>query len=64
MVDIFTHTSVDAYDRHQYKIYYYNNKSKILDYYDDVHAEWALGSVKLIEVIDKKVKTKNNKGFK
>ena len=65
MADYFTHTSADSYDRHQYKLHYNNSKSKILDYYDDVWREWATGSVKLIEVIDKKVRKSNNsKGFK
>ena len=61
----FTNTSLELYDRHQYKLHYKNNKSKIIDYYDDVWKEWATGSVRLIEVIDKKLKRSNNsKGFK
>ena len=65
MDDQFTNTSLVSYDRHQYKIYYKNNKSKIIDYYDDVWSEWATGTVRLIEVMDKKLKrTNKSKGFK
>lgn len=65
MADHFTSTSLEPYHRHQYKVYYKNSKSKILDYYDDVWKEWASGSIKLIEVVDKKVKkTNTGRGFK
>lgn len=65
MVEPFSNTSQDPYHRHQYKLYYYNSKPKILEFYDDVWTEWVTGLVKLIEVIDKKEKrTNTSKGFK
>lgn len=60
----FTHTSDLPYDKHDYKLIFNNNKSKIFtNYYDLLHVWYSTPKEKLdrVEILDKK--KKNSKGF-
>jgi len=61
----FRQTSDKPYDRHNYRYYYKDNTSIVLDSYEEVMEKWFNTPSILkshIEVLDKKKKT--TKGFK
>lgn len=65
---VFTQTSEELYDRHDYRIVSVDNTSIILDNYQDVFLVWRstpVGTLSHVEVLDKKIKkiTKSKKGF-
>jgi len=67
-MEIFQQTSYDPYDRHTYKVYLCNGKSKHFDYYDDAKDFWFSNLRKsnylnYITVEDKSIK-KQKSGFK
>ena len=64
MVKSFTQTSSISYDRHRYKFVYSDGSYKIFDHYEDIQLEWfqiSLDRLGIIEVLDKKKKTKHSK---
>lgn len=67
-MEIFQQTSYDPYDRHTYKVYLCNGKSKHFDYYEDAKDFWFSNLRKsnylnYITVEDKSTK-KQKSGFK
>jgi hypothetical protein len=67
-MEIFQQTSYGPYDRHTYKVYLCNGKSKHFDYYEDAKDFWfsnvrKTNYLNYIVVEDKSIK-KQKSGFK
>lgn len=66
MTESFTHTSLEPYDRHQYKLVFQDGRTMIFDSYTEIQDIWYSAppeTLSHVEVIDRK----NNvqpKGFK
>jgi hypothetical protein len=67
MIDTFTHTSSEHYDRHQYQLELNTGDKILFDTYDQVKAFWfqnLMGqSGCAITILDKKIKKKSGRGF-
>ena len=67
-LEVFTQTSDELYENHDYRIVSFDNTSIVLDNYQDVFLVWRstpVGVLSHVEVLDKKNKkrTKIKKGF-
>jgi hypothetical protein len=68
MMETFSQTSHEPYDRHHYKLYLKNGKVLKFDDYEEAQAYWFNYSqvpdyLDVIEVIDKPKEKVNSKGF-
>jgi len=67
-MEVFKQTSYEPYDRHTYKVYLCNGKSKHFDYYEDAMEFWfsnirKINYLNYITVEDPK-QNKSSSGFK
>lgn len=66
MMETFSQTSDQPYNRHNYKLYYTTGKTIVFDNYEDVQLTWFQTSpdfLSHVEVLDKE-KPRKSKGFK
>ncbi len=66
MMETFSQTSDQPYNRHNYKLYYTTGKTIVFDNYEDVQLTWFQTSpdfLSHVEVLDKE-KPLKSKGFK